>query len=114
MTCKSIKIDDVEYIRKDQAKPPDMDGEPPYFGVMLVETVTKYFIGEVVGVYPQEIVLRDACWVACTGRYHQFLASGDGGQSTELEPCPDGHMIIGRGSIVNAQPYSGGLVRVAK
>ena len=115
---KKIKIDDQEYVRADPLPPfepaPISDDDPPYGGVMLIETVTKYFVGEVVGVHPQEIVLRDACWIACTGRYHQFLASGDGGQSMELEPCRDGLAIIGRGSIIDAQPYTHGLIRVAK
>ena len=93
---------------------PVSDDDPPYGGVMLIETVTKYYVGEVVSVCPQDIVLHDACWVANTGRYHQFLATGDGGNTTELEPCRDGIAIIGRGSIVCAQPYDHGLIRVVR
>lgn len=85
-----------------------------YHGVMLIETVTKYYVGEVIDVQPQEIILRDACWVADTGRYHQLLVTGDGGQYTEFEPCPDGIVMIGRGSVVSAVPYNHGLIRVAR
>ena len=88
--------------------------EPPYGGVMLIETVTKYFVGEVVSVHPQEIVIRDACWVANTGRYNEFLSTGDGGEYAEMEPCPEGPVLIGRGAIVNAQSYPHGLIRVVK
>jgi hypothetical protein len=110
----TIKIDDVEYVRRDAAQPAEFrDDEPPYGGVMLVETVTKYFVGEVVAVHPQELVLRDACWVASTGRYHKFLSDG-GDDNAEFEPCPEGFAIIGRGSIVNAVPYRHGLIRAAK
>jgi hypothetical protein len=93
--------------------PPVSTDTPPYMGVMLIETVTKYYVGMVVAVLQQEIVLRDACWVACTGRYHKMLAEGPDGNA-ELEPCPAGLVVIGRGSIVCAQPYPHGLIRVAK
>ncbi len=93
--------------------PPVSTDTPPYMGVMLIETVTKYYVGLVEAVMPQEIVLRDACWVADTGRYHTLLATG-GDSNAEFEPCPDGVLIIGRGSIVSAQPYRHGLIRVCK
>ena len=107
-------IDGVEYVRKSEVHQAECsDGDPPYGGVMFIETVTKYFVGEIVSVHPQEIVLRDACWVACTGRYHTFLADG-GDSNAEFEPCKEGIAIIGRGSIIAAQPYEHGLIRVAK
>ena len=112
---KVLEINGERWIResdKFEAAPIE-DGDPPYGGVMLIETVTKYFVGEVVAVHAQEIVLRDACWVACTGRYSAFLANGPD-SNAELEPCPDGICIIGRGSIVAAQPYKSGLIRVSR
>jgi len=111
-----MNINGTEYVRKDGIPEAACftDDQPPYGGVMLVETVTKFFVGEVVSVHPQEIVLCNACWVANTGRYHEFLSTGDGGDYMELEPCQDGPVIIGRGSIVDAQPYAHGLIRVAK
>jgi hypothetical protein len=113
---ETIRIDNTEYVRADSVmEMAEVTGdEPPYGGVMLIETVTKYFVGEVVAVHPQEIVIRDACWVACTGRYGEFLATGDGGQLSEMEPCPAGLAIIGRGSIISAQLYMHGLIRVVK
>ena len=81
---------------------------------MLIETVTKFYVGKVVDLLQQELVLTDAAWVADTGRYNEFLAKGDGGQSTEFEPCPDGPIAIGRGSIVSAIPFHFPLIRVVK
>ena len=105
-------IDGIEYVPKSEQAPVSTD-DPPYGGVMLIETVTKFFVGEVVSVHPQEIVLRDACWIADTGRYHEFLC-GEADEHAEFEPCQDGIAIIGRGAIIDAQPYKHGLIRAPK
>ena len=111
---RTIKIDDVEYMRVDALPAAEFrDDQPPYGGVMLVQTVTAFYVGEVVEVHPQELVLRDACWIADTGRYHQFLR-GEHTQHAEFEPLPDGPVVIGRGSIIAAVPYAHGLIRVVK
>lgn len=86
----------------------------PYGGVMLIETVTKFYVGTVTDVLPQEIVLKDAAWIADTGRYNEFLKTGDGGGSSEFEPCPDGPCVIGRGSVVCAQPFRFPPIRTVK
>jgi hypothetical protein len=110
----TITINGEQWVRASSVvPPPTIGGDPPYTGCMLIETVTKYFIGTVVAVLPQEIVLSDACWVADTGRYHKLLAEG-GDSNTEFEPCPDGLVIVGRGAIVSAQAYAHGNVRTAK
>lgn len=112
---QTMEINGETWVKQDSIpNPPTTDGEPPYAGVMLIETVTKYYVGEIVAVCPQEIVIRDACWVANTGRYHEFLATGDGGDYTEFEPCQDGLAIVGRGSIIVAQPYKHGSIRIAR
>jgi hypothetical protein len=69
----------------------------------LIRTVTHYHVGELVGVYEHELLLRDAAWVADTGRFAAALESGD---LSEVEPFHDEHAIIGRGSIVDATPWS--------
>lgn len=105
-------IDGVEYVPASE-QAPIRDDQPPYGGVMLVETVTKFYVGEVAAVHPQEIVLMNAAWVADTGRYHKFL-QGESDDNVQVEPCPDGPVIIGRGSIISAQPYRQGVIRVVK
>lgn len=107
-----LTINGERWVRERDVPPVSAD-TPPYMGVMLIETVTKYYVGLVEAVMSQEIVLRDACWVADTGRYHKLLADG-GDANAEFEPCPDGVCIIGRGSIVSAQSYRHGLIRAAK
>ena len=67
--------------------------------IYLIRTVTMIDVGRVVAVYPTEIVMEEACWVADTGRFAQAVASAEFG---ETEPFPDGRVIIGRGSIIDA------------
>jgi len=65
----------------------------------LIRTVTNYAIGRLTWVGPQELVLEDAAWVASTGRFEAALRTGE---LEEVEPWPDGEVVIGRGSIVDA------------
>jgi hypothetical protein len=67
-------------------------------------------VGIVVQVTDHEIVLEDACWIADTGR---FSAALKGNTYAEQEPFPDGRVIIGRGSIIDAAQVSG-VVRSLK
>ena len=105
----TIKIDDVEYIRKDQANNELKDMIEDYQsmeypfnigGKYFIRTVTHYFTGQLVAVYDQEIVLRDVSWIANTGRYHNAMQTWS---FDEVEPYPPGSpVIIGRGSIIDA------------
>lgn len=67
--------------------------------IYLIRTVTMIDVGRIVAVYPTEIVIEEACWVADTGRFAQAVATAEFG---ETEPFPDGRVIIGRGSIIDA------------
>lgn len=65
----------------------------------LIRTVTMIDTGRLVSVTEQELVVEDAAWIADTGRFSDALKSVNFG---EVEPFPDGRVIIGRGSIVDA------------
>lgn len=65
----------------------------------LIRTVTMIQTGRLVAVYPQELVLEDAAWIADTGRFSESLVSLN---FNEVEPFPDGHVVVGRGSIIDA------------
>lgn len=65
----------------------------------LIRTVTMIDIGRVVDVTAQEIVLEDAAWVADTGRFADALKSCN---FNEVEPFPDGRVIINRASVIDA------------
>jgi len=65
----------------------------------LIRTVTMIDTGKLVSVGPQELVLESAAWVADTGRFSGALQSCD---FSEVEPFPEGKLIIGRGSVIDA------------
>ena len=65
----------------------------------FIRTVTQYFTGRLVWVGDKELVLKEACWIADTGRSNEFVA---GGSVNESEPFPkDKFVIVGRGSIID-------------
>lgn len=77
----------------------------------LIRTVTMIDIGRLVAISEHELVIEDASWIADTGRFSDSLKSLN---FSEVEPFPDGIVIIGRGSIVDAVPVKGLLPRSKK
>ena len=69
----------------------------------LIRTVTMIDTGRLVAVTPQELVLEDAAWIADTGRFSDSLKKAEFG---EVEPFPDGRVIVGRGSVIDAVKIS--------
>lgn len=69
----------------------------------LIRTVTMIDTGIVKAVYPAEIVLTDAAWIADTGRFSDAVKKAE---FNEVEPFPEGEIIIGRGSIIDAVQIS--------
>lgn len=67
--------------------------------IYLIRTVTMIDTGKVVAVTPQEIILEDAAWIADTGSFSEALSKAE---FSEIEPFPDGRVIIGRGGIIDA------------
>lgn len=67
--------------------------------IYLIRTVTMIDTGVLVAVTPQELVLEDAAWIADTGRFSDALGALD---FNEVEPFPDGRVIVGRGSVIDA------------
>jgi hypothetical protein len=88
-----------------------LPASPYYVGdAVFVRTVTYHYTGRISGVYPGEIVLADAAWIADSGRFHVALATGT---LAEVEPYP-GSVIVSRGAIVDVSPWLHPLPRVAK
>lgn len=68
----------------------------------FIRTVTMYLTGRLIKIGPQELVLEDAAWIADTGRFSDAMKTGS---FNEVEPF-NGKIIVGRGSIVDAQEWS--------
>ena len=77
----------------------------------LVRTVTMILTGRLVEVGPQELVLEDAAWIADTERWWDSLSTG---KLREVEPYPEGRVIVGRGGIIDACVWAHALPRTQK
>lgn len=76
----------------------------------MVETVTKYYTGELAEIHFDWIVLVNAAWIPQTGRFNLLFRSG--GVPEEVEPYPDNYRLrISIGSIVNVGDYPNELPR---
>lgn len=72
----------------------------------LIRTVTMIQLGRLVAVYDTELVLRQAAWIANTGRFHEALEKGvDKIKWSEIELF-NRDVIIGRGALVDACIYT--------
>jgi hypothetical protein len=68
----------------------------------LIRTVTMILTGKLVAVYPGELVLDTAAWIAETARFMNTIESGD---LQEVEPMGNG-VIVGRGSVIDAVEWA--------
>ena len=65
----------------------------------LIRTVTMIDTGRLVAVTDKELVLEDAAWIADTGRFADALQKAE---YCEVEPFPEGRVIVGRGAVIDA------------
>jgi|GEM_PF-1825287 len=91
---------------------PPADPYLPWVGkAIFIRTVTHHFTGRLVAVYAGELVVEDAAWIADDGRFAQAMETG---QFSEVEPYPNGRLVIGRGSIIDVFCYGKDTPRVQK
>ena len=77
---------------------------------VFIRTCTMYFLGSVAAVSADEVRLTSASWIADTGRFGEFLASGD---PKEVEPYPNG-CVVRLGAVVDWSPWTHDLPTEAK
>jgi hypothetical protein len=71
--------------------------------IILIQTVTLYYVGRVKTFDASGIVLADAAWVPNTGRLSSALATGD---TAEAEPFPEGSpLYVARGGIISVTSF---------
>ncbi len=111
---ETLKIDDIEYVRKDSLVPhqPKSETYPYEIGTAyFIRTVTHYFTGRLVGITPSELILDQCAWIADTGRHANALKSG---VFNEVEPYPDVPVIVNRAALIDASPFGLALPRGQK
>lgn len=77
----------------------------------FIRTVTHHYTGKLVGVTDKELILEGVAWIADDGRFAEALKTGD---FSEVEPYPDGKVILGRGALLDASVYPFELPRKVK
>jgi hypothetical protein len=79
---------------------------------VFIRTVTYHYTGQVVAVDAGMITLRDAAWIADSGRWATALKTGE---LSEVEPYLPGQLVyVGRGAIVDVTAWTHGLPTVQK
>ena len=78
---------------------------------VFIRTVTHHYTGKLVAVYSQELVIEDAAWIADDGVFSVCLETCN---PSEVEPFPDGKVIIGRGTVLDVSLWAKALPRVKK
>ena len=91
--------------------PSAQDHPYPVGESVFIRTVTHHYTGKLVKVYPNELVLTDAAWIADDGRFGEALATG---KLNEVEPYPEGEVIVPRGCIVDCTRWPHALPRAVK
>lgn len=77
----------------------------------IIQTATLYYTGKLTFVGQHELHLDDAALIFDQGRFYDSLKKGT---LAEVEPIPDGGVIIGREAIVSAQKWCFDLPRDQK
>ena len=75
----------------------------------LIRTVTNYLTGMVVKRSGSFLVMKDAAWVADTGRFMQALKDG-----TLVDVEPVGDVVVNLSAIVDAFPWKHALPKSQK
>ncbi len=107
----TMKVNDVEYVRKDSMQGCTVPDDAVPFAVgqkYFIRGVTTYVTGRVVRVTGGFIVLEDAAWIADTGLFAAALKSGE---FSEVEPFP--HVcIVSLAAVMDACPWPHALPTV--
>ncbi len=77
---------------------------------VIIRTVTHYYTGEITAITDTDIVLKDAAWIADSGRWNKALTEG---VFEEVEPFPDDCVVM-RDKISDVAPWRHKLPREVK
>ena len=68
----------------------------------FIRTATYHVVGKLEYIYPKELVLSSASWIADSGRFNAALVSGN---FNEIEPFVN-NVIVSRGGIIDATEWT--------
>lgn len=111
MNLEELKVSDLLKLASLLGQKESNDSHWEIGQAYFIRTVTHHYTGRLIKVTAQELVIEDAAWIADDGRFADFLKSGE---ASEVEPYPDGPVIIGRGSLLDANKWTAKLPRAQK
>ena len=78
---------------------------------VFVRTVTHHYTGKLTAADSQYLVIEEAAWIADDGRFADALATGT---LNEVEPYPDGPVLLGVGAVLDVSEWKHDLPRTQK
>ena len=103
---------EVKKLEQEKQNVQQKEGSPWLIGEKyFIRTVTMALCGRLVDVTDKELILESAAWVADTGRFANFLKDGT---VDEVEPFPEGNVIVGRGALIDATIWKHDLLNKQK
>lgn len=112
MDIDSLTVREIKQIQSLLRTKSEESGCPYQVGQnYFIRTVTHHYTGRLVRVTAKELVLESAAWIADDGRFADALKTG---KLNEIEPFPDGEIIVGRGAVIDACEWLHELPRIQK
>lgn len=111
MDISELKIKDLEKLKCFFSSEKCEDSPYKVGEKYFIRTVTMYYTGQLIRITAQELVLKDCAWIADTGYLSEALKTG---VFNEIEPFPDGEVIVPRGGIIDASVFNHKLPREKK
>ncbi len=98
--------------KQDKVKKQTLKDSPLIIGEnYLIRTVTMIYTGKLTKVYAKELVLVDCAWIPETARWQEAVKSGE---FNEVEPYPDGEVILNREAVLDMTTVEWQLPRTQK
>ena len=69
----------------------------------FIRTITHHYTGRLQKVFEHELVMTEAAWIADDWRFADALKNAE---FVEIEPYPDGDVIIGRDAVLDGSIIS--------
>ena len=111
MDIDNLTVKEIKHIQS-LLKGPSEPSHPYQVGKnYFMRTVTHHLTGKLIRVTEKELVLQNAAWIADDGRFYQAIKDG---KLNEVEPFPDGEVIVGRGSLIDCVEWKHALPREQK
>jgi hypothetical protein len=76
----------------------------------FLRTVTFHYTGRLTKVFDKELVFEDVAWIADDGNFSQSFTK----DYEEVDPFPDGEVIVGRGALLDMAIIKKDLPRTRK